>query len=402
MEQSLHDQLQRAYQLIKVGDKQAALDILRPICRDYPNNEEAWWLAAHALSDPQQVRQALQRVLQINPFHEKALAKLDKVNLRLTTLAQPTPAVKLETTALPKPTSELTPPKQASGQGGWLVLGAVSLVLVVVTVVGVWVVLSGNSEEAAITLPTRVSTVVAGVQANATFTPIPTKTRPVSSPLPPTWTPSPTFTPDTSIITNTPISFATPVRATADPALFGDTYWYGIGDGYTLETFKRSGERYLRFYDFPVTVFVKGAGLDPIWEQAVQNAIEQVAPVVPMERVPTEGEATLVIFIMEPSEYERWSGCPQNQTAGCAFILDVGDFGGGDTYHRIIGDVYLNTAASNPIGTLLHEVLHALGLMVHSPEQGDIMYPVETDRTTLSQRDLNTLRRLYANPSYAD
>ena len=48
---------------------------------------------------------------------------------------------------------------------------------------------------------------------------------------------------------------------------------------------------------------------------------------------------------------------------------------------------------------LLHEVGHALGLAGHSPLDTDIMGgPPRQDVTSLSQRDRNTLKALYARP----
>jgi hypothetical protein len=50
---------------------------------------------------------------------------------------------------------------------------------------------------------------------------------------------------------------------------------------------------------------------------------------------------------------------------------------------------------------LLHEMGHALGLLGHSDDPGDIMFPRLSEQTGagLSERDRNTLRLLYARPS---
>jgi predicted Zn-dependent protease len=48
--------------------------------------------------------------------------------------------------------------------------------------------------------------------------------------------------------------------------------------------------------------------------------------------------------------------------------------------------------------TMLHEMGHALGLMGHSPDPGDIMYRNVGGAEGLSSRDHETLRRLYAKP----
>jgi hypothetical protein len=70
-------QLQAAYQLIKTGDKEQAVRHLRMLIKQDNRNAGAWWLLAHALSDPAEVREALTRNLELRPDHEvgrKALA----------------------------------------------------------------------------------------------------------------------------------------------------------------------------------------------------------------------------------------------------------------------------------------------------------------------------------------
>lgn len=42
-----------------------------------------------------------------------------------------------------------------------------------------------------------------------------------------------------------------------------------------------------------------------------------------------------------------------------------------------------------------HELGHALGMLGHSPNQTDIMYPVTDEHSRLSQRDINTVIKLY-------
>jgi predicted Zn-dependent protease len=394
----IYEQLEEAYALIKKGDKEAALAIIRPICQKQPDNENAWWLASHALSDPDQIRAALGRVLYINPFHEQAQARLDKFN-------QHAPPAKSgdqrrSTANLPQ---VKTPVATKTESSGLLMVAVLGIVLVMVLVIGVFIVLSNKDNS-----PTP-----AAQNQNTAQAPSNTRLPRTHTPLPPTWTPAASPTPYATRPTFTPVSYATRVLSTADPALFGDTYWEGNGDGRYMDRFMRSEGRYLRHFDFPVRLYVYGAEQDPIWEAAIQNAIEQISVVVPIERVATEGEATMVVFIMPREEYERWVGCDKEATIGCASIKDLGDLAGGDRFHRVYSEIYVSTDATYPIRVMLHEFLHAMGLKVHSTDPADILFSgsspddllyelVDWEQTSLSQRDLNTLRRLYANPSYAD
>ena len=91
---SLTFQLQQAYALIQAGQRIAALRILTPICRTYPNNASAWWLAAHALEDQNDVYHALQQVIRINPYYPNAankLAHLEREMKRSQTATVPIP-----------------------------------------------------------------------------------------------------------------------------------------------------------------------------------------------------------------------------------------------------------------------------------------------------------------------
>lgn len=42
-----------------------------------------------------------------------------------------------------------------------------------------------------------------------------------------------------------------------------------------------------------------------------------------------------------------------------------------------------------------HELGHAIGLLGHSPVKGDLMYPITDEHSRISQRDLNTVKKLY-------
>ncbi|GEM_PF-7090301 len=68
--------LEEAYTLLKIGQRDPAVAILREYTREHPHDAEGWWLVANALEDPAEVHRALLRTLRENPDHKHAANKL--------------------------------------------------------------------------------------------------------------------------------------------------------------------------------------------------------------------------------------------------------------------------------------------------------------------------------------
>lgn len=68
----VREQLQRAYRYIRHDRTQEAQQILRPLLEADSENVHAWWLLAHAVTDPQEIRHALNRVLTLDPAYPNA------------------------------------------------------------------------------------------------------------------------------------------------------------------------------------------------------------------------------------------------------------------------------------------------------------------------------------------
>jgi len=64
--------LSRAYDLVEAGKYDEARAILEPILADNRNNADAWWIYAHAVTNPDEGRNALENVLRINPRYPDA------------------------------------------------------------------------------------------------------------------------------------------------------------------------------------------------------------------------------------------------------------------------------------------------------------------------------------------
>jgi tetratricopeptide (TPR) repeat protein len=83
------DKLNQAAQLIKAGNKQAAIPLLKEFIQSEPNNETAWlWLYA-CLEDPSQKKYCLQKALEINPANQNARNELEKLSITNSTPSTP-------------------------------------------------------------------------------------------------------------------------------------------------------------------------------------------------------------------------------------------------------------------------------------------------------------------------
>jgi len=79
MADATRSQLEQAYRLIQQEDLDKAIAILRPITVSQPDNADAWWLLANAVSEPKEAHEALSQVVRLRPSHAEAhdlLAKL--------------------------------------------------------------------------------------------------------------------------------------------------------------------------------------------------------------------------------------------------------------------------------------------------------------------------------------
>lgn len=79
MADNVQAQIDRAYQLITNGQDTEALQILRPIVQDDPENAEAHWLIANADPDIGNVYDALTNVVRLDPSNNDAREQLDQI-----------------------------------------------------------------------------------------------------------------------------------------------------------------------------------------------------------------------------------------------------------------------------------------------------------------------------------
>lgn len=75
-EASTPPELIEAYRLLKAGQRQQAGAVLKPYLEQHRQDARAWWLMAHIVTKPDAVRQCLERVVLLDPTHEKARERL--------------------------------------------------------------------------------------------------------------------------------------------------------------------------------------------------------------------------------------------------------------------------------------------------------------------------------------
>src|SRR5690606_33000385 len=79
MGESTERVLAQAYELIESERLAEAEALLKPIVAAEPDNADAWWLYAHAVTDPGEARLALNNVLRIDPGYPGADDLLDSL-----------------------------------------------------------------------------------------------------------------------------------------------------------------------------------------------------------------------------------------------------------------------------------------------------------------------------------
>jgi hypothetical protein len=117
--------LVEAYNLIKAGQKQDAGRILKSYLSRNKDDVQAWWLMAHAVTQPDTIRRCLEMVIKLDPDHAKARAMLEQIQADASAPAAPAappptpppaaekPVRAAEKPAAPRPASQPAAPATA-------------------------------------------------------------------------------------------------------------------------------------------------------------------------------------------------------------------------------------------------------------------------------------------------
>lgn len=153
---------------------------------------------------------------------------------------------------------------------------------------------------------------------------------------------------------------------------------------------------YLLWTEFPVTVAIEPPPRDPDnrWAQAARQAVAEWGAYLPLQIVDPSAPANIRL-------QSRWPRDQNNQRARSAetsYELFIDSHG--VLRHRMRVVVRPTQAPRYVLAALRHELGHALGIWGHSPLPTDALYFAQVaDPPPISQRDVNTLRQVYRQPT---
>lgn len=155
------------------------------------------------------------------------------------------------------------------------------------------------------------------------------------------------------------------------------------------------GGCYAHWMSFPVRVHIPQKA-SPVWKEALEAAIRAWGQNIPLMVVPVKDRADIEV---------AWiNHLPPKQLG----ITNLEVFNGQmrATIYLLRPDSYPPRTSQNVLTFVAeHELGHALGLWGHSPNQADVMHLPEALPTKLagiSQRDINTLKKVYQSPGLPD
>jgi predicted Zn-dependent protease len=179
---------------------------------------------------------------------------------------------------------------------------------------------------------------------------------------------------------------------------------------------------HLIWSQFPIKVYLEQASSDlsfaeqerfANWTRAVTQAVEEWAVYLPLELVVPDSED--IAEITNHTDIQIWRSLPpqratRNPTTGEIEIPRAAaaqtryqfylQSSGNILAHRFVIYLSPDQSPAYTLATARHEFGHALGIWGHSPLETDVMYFSQVrNPPPISQRDINTLRKIYQQPT---
>ncbi|MBD2310974.1 matrixin family metalloprotease [Desertifilum sp. FACHB-1129] len=178
---------------------------------------------------------------------------------------------------------------------------------------------------------------------------------------------------------------------------------WGDRSGDYFEEIESTPLGYLVWSSLPISVYIE-VPKDPsdrvqTWQKAVERAVMDWNPYLPLNPVDSPENADIRIWYRRPPLRLSSTGeILRARTAETRY--EFYKRSPATPMHRC--DIYLSPhqSAIYTLATARHELGHALGIWGHSPSPEDVMYFSQVqDPVEISPRDINTLKRIYEQPT---
>lgn len=170
---------------------------------------------------------------------------------------------------------------------------------------------------------------------------------------------------------------------------------------------------YLVWSKFPLRVYVDSVAPENTaanqrfqqWTQAARKAIAEWNVYFPLREVATKNQADILILRSQPERATKFNpetglyDIPRAVTAQTNYKFYLTKQPTAIAL-RMTVQISPNYSGVALLATIRHELGHALGIWGHSPNQNDALYFSQVSNPpSISQRDLNTLKRIYQQPT---
>ncbi len=145
----------------------------------------------------------------------------------------------------------------------------------------------------------------------------------------------------------------------------------------------------LKYYTFPVKVYGPTEGE---WGEALQDALSELNKYIPVELIDIYSSPD--VHVDAPaSQIEVATACKTTRAVGCSSLSCI--WNDVDEPPDCGSDVTLSENSMYKTATMLHELIHALGVDKHAQDPNSVMFFIENDQTELQTADLDLLWEIY-------